>query len=101
MKDRFKCKKTSLYRSCPNCESLNGGCDYSNVVKHKDKLWYNPCPICLRKYSSDKCEDCSHFKNKKIQTVFFINFIQTLVLAIGIWYNSLQLKGYECQADTK
>lgn len=66
MKDRFKCKKTSLYRSCPNCESLNGGYDYSNVVKHKDKLWYNPCPICLRKYSSDKCEDCSHFKNKKI-----------------------------------
>lgn len=60
-KSFFKCWKVSLYRSCKNCDLLNGGCDYRMVFSHKDKPYYNPCPICENK-DTGICFDCCYYK---------------------------------------
>jgi hypothetical protein len=61
-KVKFKCRKTTLYRSCKMCFELNGGCDYSNVIEFRPITKRNRCPICLYKDELIKCEICSERK---------------------------------------
>lgn len=63
MKNKFKCRKTEFYGPCAKCIQLNGTCDYSGVMKHKDKSYFNLCPICLHKYIPKKYEECSYKKS--------------------------------------
>lgn len=59
-KSYFKCRKTELYRNCKNCISLNGTCDYKQVIEHKNRY---VCPICLYKCdNSEKCDSCTEIR---------------------------------------